>query len=207
MYAICKAWLGDLRRAPLIKNASPLPALQHFGGHQSSGHLRECSPHLPEGPSHSLPLSYSLILRTATALSIVLLTPINHFVFTPCAICALKQNLINYVPQKLSQWIFIFFAGDHRPFRGVAQDFCWRHNGIVFAKLVVACSLQIVPVLRPPMRVLSVREMEWEWNGAGGLSRGSVDLWLLRTPWMKTLGKPINTHGQPCPPYPLLVQL
>lgn len=47
---------------------------------------------------HTLPLSLylSLILRIATALSIVLLTPINHFLFTPCAICALKQNLINY---------------------------------------------------------------------------------------------------------------
>lgn len=45
----------------------------------------------------------------------------------------------------------------------------------------------------------------------GTISRGSVDLWLLRTPWMKTLGKPINTHGQPCAPSPIpylpLVQL
>lgn len=68
MYAICKAWHGDLRRAPLIKNAPPLPAcpaLQHFGGHQSSGHLRKWSQpslacrHLSHSPSRSRSISLS----------------------------------------------------------------------------------------------------------------------------------------------------
>lgn len=72
MYAICKAWHGDLRRAPLIKNAPPLPAclaLQHFGGHQSSGHLRKWSqPSLACRPltlslSRSISLSYCQLRR------------------------------------------------------------------------------------------------------------------------------------------------